>query len=144
VQFPVALERSNFRHSYIPFAAIKKRKKNLGDRLTYLPTRIVDESIRLHIHVQLSTHALLKFTFLRWEFHVHDFVSRASLSFLSLSLASLTPIDSLVASSFLSYVVSCTWLPALRPARPLMRTAGNCAVKSGAYTCTHMRFYIRD
>lgn len=59
-------------------SAIKKREKNLGGRLTYLPTRIVDRSIRLHVHVQLSTHALLKFTFLRWEFHVHDFVSRAS------------------------------------------------------------------
>lgn len=30
VAFPVASERSNFRHSDIPFATVKRQEKNLG------------------------------------------------------------------------------------------------------------------
>lgn len=142
-QFPVAFERSNFRYSYIPFAiveAVKGREKesrrsidlsaDTDRRRTYSIASsrrpIVNPRPR-SLQIYIPTVGILcpqpRFT---------------RFSFLSLPHVPCTDRLSLVASSFLSCIVSCTWLPALRPARPLMCTAGNCAVKSSTYTYIHV------
>jgi len=156
VAVSVAFEFFTFLHvSFTVRSQIEARKKSWGPDRYSLPNR----HRWLHVLMKPDCRPSMRFTFL-WIL-VRIFCpwlrfTRSRSLILSLLLLSLFPSFSpvphaerlLVVSSFLSYIVSCTWLPALRPARSLVLAAGNrqCTVKSSTHTHTHtyIALYIED
>jgi len=110
--------------------ANRGEKKSRGPDRYSLPNR----HRWLHVLMKPDCRPSMRFTFLWILVRIScprlRFTRSLILSLLRLSLFpsfSLVPHAErlLVVSSFLSYIVSCTWLPALRPARSLVLAAGN-------------------